>query len=118
MVSGVYGAGLLYIDPAGAITLPVIPSVAAAIEARIDTDELAATDDLTSIVVQGTITTGTLLILRSTNSARDPRIVDSGAGASGNLRLVGDVSYTLAAITNGILLEYTTTNVWTEKARW
>ena len=106
------------LDAGGALTLPTFPSIAAAIEARVETDGMAATDDLTSIVVTGALATGTLLILHSVSSARDPRIVDSGAGSAGNLRLAGDVNYTLAATTNGILLEQTALNVWTERARW
>ena len=40
------------------------------------------------------------------------------AGATGNLRLTADASHTLSATSNGILLEYTATNVWTERGRW
>jgi hypothetical protein len=118
IVAGVYGAGTLILDAAGALTLPVIPSVAKAIEARVDTDQGAASDSLESIIESAAIATGTLLILRTVASARDVIVTDSGAGAAGNLRLAGDVNATLAATTNGILLERTGANVWTERGRW
>jgi hypothetical protein len=117
-VAGVYGVGTLLLDAAGAITLPTVPSVATAIEARIDTEDGGPTDNLVSIVITGTILTGTLLILRTVASARDVTVTDSGAGAVGNLRLTGEVNYALGTTTNGILLELTALNVWTERARW
>jgi hypothetical protein len=59
-----------------------------------------------------------LLILRTVDSGRDVIVTDSAAGAAGNLRLTGDASYTLATTANGILLEQTALNVWTERGRW
>ena len=84
---GVYNAGTLVIDELGAITLPVIPSVATLIEARIDTEGSAATDDLTGIVVTGSINTGTRLLLplspaRATCSSSTPAPARSATSAS------------------------------------
>jgi hypothetical protein len=118
IVAGVYGAGTLIIGATGTVTLPTIPSVAKAIEARIDTYEAAASDSLVSIARTGVLANGTLLILRTLDSGRDAIVTDAGAGAVGALRLTGDANYTLATTANGILLEQTAPDVWTERGRW
>lgn len=55
----------------GAVTLSAVPANTAIIELTIDTEASAATDDLDTVNVTGTVVAGTLLIITTTVNTRD-----------------------------------------------
>ena len=100
---------------AGAITLPAISTEVAIIHAVIDTEAGAASDDLDQIDITGTVTAGTILILRPVTALRDV-VVRSTGGGTGNLRLAGAASATLGATTHAIMV-YRFSTFWAELSR-
>ena len=70
---------------------------------QIDTEAAAATDDLDVITTNANLPDGTIIILRSGTSARDPSIRDLGV-SGGNIQTVGGVAFTLATTRDHIML--------------
>jgi hypothetical protein len=74
-VTGPIGSGLLNVGTLtisnGVITLPPIPDGTVVIHASIDTEGLAAIDDLTDIAVTGSVAVGVKLVVRSATGSRD-----------------------------------------------
>ncbi len=86
----------------GAVTLPAYTGVY--MYARIDTEGAAASDDLTTITPTGTPSAGSLLLIRTVNSARNVVVISDGA----SITLEGDRNVTLEFASDYLLFAYST----------
>jgi hypothetical protein len=114
-ISAVLSVGTLTIA-SGEITLPEVPITTAIIYVVLDTEAAAAADDLDIITVTGSVTNGTMLILRSTNAARVVTARHLGGG-TGNISLDGGVSMALNSVTDSLTLYRRSVTSWTEISR-
>jgi hypothetical protein len=84
----------------GVITLPAYTGTY--MYARVDTEGAAASDDLTTITPTGTPDAGSLLLIRTVNSARNVVVVSDGA----SITLEGDRNVTLEFASDYLLFAY------------
>ena len=95
-ISPIYATGTLSVA-SDAVTLPTLPDNCAAVLAVIDTEAGAATDNLDTINVTGTVPEGMRLVVRPLSSGRDITLVHTAAGGSGKIFNSGtQANYTMA----------------------
>jgi hypothetical protein len=109
---GVLDLGTLVIS-GGAVTLPVIDPSVNNIRASIDTEALAATDDLDNIVVTGVLTNGVTMAIKPVTASR--RIVVKHQ--TGNIFLSNAVDFTLVTSQDWLVLVRASASLWTEQSR-
>ncbi len=85
------GRGAAYVIASGVIALTTTSP-----DVQIDNEAAAASDDLDTITPHADMGPGSVVVLRSTNSSRDPTIKH----ATGNILLVGGLDFTMLGATN------------------
>lgn len=98
------------------VTLNALDSGTSIIYLIVETEASAATDNINSITATGTPADGTLLVVKSGNSARDVTLKHNAGGATNPMRLSGGVDVTLNDSTDRIMFSWLT-NRWDEVGR-
>lgn len=85
----------------GAITLPVFNASASRMYVIIETEALAASDDLDTITLTGTMAVGNHIVLHNFNAARNVVVIHNAT----TMILAGAVNKTLDVVTDALILE-------------